>query len=122
MEWAFIAFIAVFALACYIFLRRSGQIPANDAHECLRQGALIIDVRTPAEFSERHLPKAINLPVDQIETTVLARVTDRNQPILLHCRAGRRSAIATKKLTALGYQNAFDLGSYTRAERIVKSL
>lgn len=121
MEWAYIAFIAVFALA-YIFLRHSGQISAKDARECLREGALIIDVRTPAEFNARHLPKAINLPVDRIESTLPGRVTDKNQPILLHCHRGRRSAIAMKKLTALGYQNAFDLGSYTRAERIVKSI
>ena len=121
MEWAFIALIAVFALAC-IFLRRPGQIPVKDAHECLRDSALIVDVRNPAEFNRRHLPKAINFPVDQIETTLPARVKDKTQPILLHCHSGRRSAIAMRKLNALGYQNAFNLGSFTRAECIVKSL
>lgn len=120
MEWAFIAFIAVFALA-YIFFRRSGQITVNDAHECLRKGALIVDVRTPAEFKTRHLPEAINLPADQIEGTLPRRVSDKHQPILLHCQAGRRSAVAMKKLSAIGYINVYNLGSYTRAERIVKS-
>ncbi|MGH9589506.1 MAG: rhodanese-like domain-containing protein [Terracidiphilus sp.] len=120
MEWAFIALIAVFAFA-YIFFRRSGQIPVKDAHECLRKGALIVDVRTPAEFNTRHLPEAINLPVDQIESTLPPHVTDKNQPILLHCHAGRRSAAAMKKLNAIGYINVYNLGSYTRAERIVKS-
>lgn len=121
MEWAFIAFIAVFALA-YIFLRRSGQIPVKDAHECLRNGALIVDVRTPAEFNTRHLPEAINMSVDEIETTLPPRVPDKRRPILLHCHAGRRSAVAKRKLNAIGYVNAYDLGSYTRAERIVRSL
>lgn len=120
MEWAFIALIAVFAFA-YIFFRRPDQIRVNDAHECLRKGALIVDVRTPAEYNARHLADAVNLPVDQIETTLSSRVMDKSQPILLHCHAGRRSAVATRKLKELGYQNVFNLGSYTRAEGIVKS-
>lgn len=119
MEWAFAALIAVVALA-YIFLRRPGQISVKAAHERLRKGALVVDVRTPAEFNMGHLSEAINLPVDQIETTLPPRVTDKNQPILLHCRAGRRSAIAMKKLNAIGYVNVYNLGSFTRAERIVR--
>jgi phage shock protein E len=119
MDWAFIVAVAVFA-AAYIFLRRSGQIAAKDAHEYLRNGALIVDVRTPAEFNTRHLPNAINLPLDRIETTLPARVKDKSKPILLHCEAGMRSASARRKLRAIGYVNAFNLGSYTRAERIVK--
>ncbi|HEV2323012.1 MAG TPA: rhodanese-like domain-containing protein [Terracidiphilus sp.] len=120
MEWAFIALVAFFA-AGYIFLRRAGQVPVKDAHEYLHKGALIIDVRSPAEFKARHLPNAINLPVDQIETTLPTRVKDRTQPILLHCQAGTRSTVAKRKLNALGYINAYNLGSYTRAERIIKS-
>jgi phage shock protein E len=120
MEWAFIAFVAIFALA-YIFLRRAGQIPVKDAHEFLRNGALVVDVRTPAEFNSSHLPKAINLPVDQIEVTLPSRVPDRTRPILLHCQSGSRSAVAKRKLNAMGYVNAHNLGSYTRAEHIIKS-
>lgn len=120
MEWAFFAFVVVFALG-YLFLRRSGQIAVKDAHDYLRNGAIVIDVRTPTEFNSRHLPNAINLPVDQIETTLPNRVKDKSQPILLHCEAGMRSATAKRKLNALGYANAFNLGSYTRAERIIKT-
>lgn len=120
MEWAFIAFVVIFA-AGYIFLRRAGQIAVKDAHEYLRKSALIVDVRTPAEFNAGHIQSAVNLPLDQIETTLPPQVKDRTQPILLHCQAGTRSAIAKKRLNALGYVNAYNLGSYTRAERIVKS-
>ena len=120
MEWAFIALIAVVALAC-IFFKWPGRISVNEAHKCLSKGALVVDVRTPAEFNMRHLPAAINLPVDRIETTLPPRVREKNQPILLHCRTGRRSAVAMKKLNAIGYMNVYNLGSYTRAERIVGS-
>ena len=120
MEWVFIAVIAIFAFG-YLFLRRPDQIPVKDAHEYQRNGAIVVDVRTPAEFNARHLPNAINIPVDQIETALPTRIADKNQPILLHCNSGRRSAAAKGKLHANGYVNACNLGSYTRAERIVRS-
>ena len=120
MEWVFIAFIAIFAFG-YLFLRRPGQIPVKDAHEYLRKGAILVDARTPAEFNARHLPNAINIPVDEIETALPARFADRKRLILLHCNSGRRSAVAKTKLNANGYVNAYNLGSYTRAERIIRS-
>jgi rhodanese-related sulfurtransferase len=66
-----------------------------------------------------HLPIAVNLPLSEIETNLSRRVKDKNQVLLLHCESGMRSAAARKKLIALGCPNAFNLGSYTRAERIV---
>jgi rhodanese-related sulfurtransferase len=47
------------------------------------------------------------------------RVRDKNQALLLHCQSGMRSGVAKKKLKALGYANAFNLGSYGRAAQIV---
>jgi phage shock protein E len=118
VDWVFLAVVVVIAFA-YVFLRRSGQISADDAQAFLKSGALVVDVRTPAEFSARHLPGAINIPLDQIESTFPLRVSDKNQPILLHCQAGTRSAVAKRKLISLGYANARNLGSYSRAARII---
>jgi phage shock protein E len=119
MDWAIVAVVAIFAVA-YIFLRRSGQIAAKDAEAYLKSGAIVVDVRTPAEFKASHIPGAINIPLDQIESSVPSRLPDRTQPILLHCQAGTRSAAAKKTLNAMGYIKAFNLGSYTRAARLVK--
>jgi phage shock protein E len=118
MEWAFFAIFAIVAIA-YIFMKRSGQITAEDAQTLLKNGALVVDVRTPPEFRSGHIRGAVNLPVDQIEITLPSRVKDKNQPILLHCQAGTRSAVAKRKLNAMGYNNAYNLGSYGRAARIV---
>jgi rhodanese-related sulfurtransferase len=107
-------------LAAIILLRRSGQISPAEAAAHLKKGAMVIDVRTAGEFASGHLPNAINLPLDEIESTLPRRVKDKNQVLLLHCQAGGRSAEATKKLIALGYLNAFNLGSYSRAAQIVK--
>ena len=118
MNWTFIL-IAFAVLVLLFFLRRTGQISVNDAKARLRSGALVVDVRTPAEFNSGHLPSAINLPLDEIEDALPRRVQDKNKVLLLHCQSGMRSGVAKKKLVALGYANAFNLGSYGRAAQII---
>lgn len=118
MHWTALAIFAAIVLA-FLLVRRSRQIAEKDAQSHLQNGALVIDVRTPGEFRSGHLPGAINLPLDQIETSLPPRVKDKGHPLLLHCQSGMRSGVATRKLNAMGYANAFNLGSYARAARIV---
>jgi phage shock protein E len=113
-----IAVIAVI-VAVTLLLKRAGLISPKDARTYLQNGALLIDVRTPGEFSSGHLPNAINLPLDQIETSQPSRVADKSQVILLHCQSGMRSGLAKRKLNRLGYSKAYNLGSYGRASQIV---
>lgn len=107
--------------ALLVFYMRSGQISVKDARAHLRRGAMLIDVRTAVEFVSGHLPKALNLPLSELEAEVVRHVPDRNQVLLLHCHSGMRSAVARKKLLALGYTHAYNLGSLSRATQIVKS-
>jgi len=100
-------------------MKKPGQISAKDALAHLKNGALVIDVRSPGEFNSGHLPIAINLPLDEIETTLPRRVKDKGQVLLLHCQSGMRSGLAQRKLKGLGYTNTFNLGSYGRAESIL---
>jgi phage shock protein E len=119
MNWtAILITAAVFAI--FFLLKRSGQVSAKDAQGYLKSGALVIDVRSAAEFASGHLPNAINLPLGEIESSLPHRVQDKSQVLLLHCHSGMRSGVARKKLIALGYSNAFNLGSYGRAAQIVK--
>lgn len=118
MNWIAIC-ILVAVITVIILLKRTGQISSEEAQAYLKSGALVIDVRTPSEFSSGHLPSAINLPLDQIEAALPLRVKDKSQVLLLHCQSGMRSGAAKKKLKALGYSNVFNLGSYGRAEGIV---
>jgi phage shock protein E len=119
MSWTTV-FLFAAVLAIFLFLKRSGQISVKEAQTYLKGGALVIDVRTAAEFSSGHLPKAINMPLGEIESSLPRRIKDRNQVLLLHCHSGMRSGMARKKLVALGYTHAFNLGSYSRAVQIVK--
>jgi phage shock protein E len=121
MNWTEEILILAIVVILYSIWKRSSQISTGSAVEHLKNGALLIDVRSPAEFSSGHLPNAINLPLEEIETALPRRVKDKNQVLLLHCQSGMRSGAAKAKLKNLGYANAFNLGSYARAARIVSA-
>jgi phage shock protein E len=106
-------------MAAVFVLKRISFISLEAARQHLRQGALVVDVRSSGEFNSSHLPNALNLPLDNIETSLPRRVKDKNQVLLLHCLSGTRSGMAKSKLKGLGYTNVFNLGSYARAQEIV---
>ena len=118
MNWTVAGFVLVVA-AIFYFLQRKGQISREEARAHLKNGALLIDVRSPSEFNSRHLPGAINLPLDKIETLLPQRVGNKPQVLLLHCQSGMRSGAAKRKLQGMGHSNVFNLGSYARAAQAV---
>ena len=71
---------------------------------------IILDVRTPEEFAERHIPEAINIPNETISTEEIPELPDKDQLILVYCRSGNRSKQASEKLAALGYTNIVEFG------------
>ena len=113
-----IYFVALGGLLVFMMMRRSGQIPKKAAAEYLRNGAMVIDVRSPAEFAAGHLSQAFNFPVDDVDAVLPSKVKDKNRVILLHCQTGLRSKKAKSKLERIGYKNVFDMGSYERAFKI----
>jgi phage shock protein E len=121
MNWTTTLIITA-VVAVVFMLKTAGQISAKDALAHLKNGALVIDVRSPGEFNSGHLSAALNLPLDEIETALPRRVPDKNQVLLLHCQSGMRSGMAQRKLKSMGYAKVFNLGSYGRAESILKQL
>lgn len=71
---------------------------------------LVVDVRTRAEYDERHIEGAILVPNETIGDEMPALLPDLDAHILLYCRSGNRSAQAAKKLIALGYTQVYDFG------------
>lgn len=121
MHWITNVILLAVVVVAYTLLKRRGQIPPADALQHLRNGALVVDVRSAAEFRAGHLPDTVNMPLEVIETALPDRVKDKNQPILLHCQSGMRSGVAMGKLKAMGFQNVFNLGSYARAAGILSA-
>ena len=71
---------------------------------------IILDVRTPEEFTDKHIPGAINIPNETISTEEIPELPDKDQLILAYCRSGNRSKQASEKLAALGYTNIVEFG------------
>lgn len=88
------------------------RISMDEAVAMMEQecGYIILDVRTPAEFAEKHIPNAINVPNENIGTEEISQLPDKDQLIMVYCRSGRRSKEAAEKLIALGYTNIVEFG------------
>jgi len=82
------------------------------AWEAIAKGAVVVDVRTDAEYQQGHLPGAVNIPHDQIASRVAELPSDKGRAIVLYCRSGRRSGIAKQSLEKLGFTNAINAGGY----------
>jgi rhodanese-related sulfurtransferase len=70
---------------------------------------LLLDVRTPEEFASGHIPGAVNIAVESL----MSRLSEvpQNQPVVVYCRSGNRSATAAQILSDAGYANIYDMGA-----------
>ena len=95
----------------------SGELPAD---------ALVIDVRSPAEFGMGHVEDALNLPVEAISAQTVATIDalhDKNRTVIVYCASGMRSAYARTALMQMGYANVVNGGTaYETAELTKRSL
>ena len=71
-----------------------------------------IDVRSAEEFNAGHLQNAVNIPHDKIIEGVKALGSDKDAPINLYCRSGRRAEAALTELKNAGYTNVINHGGY----------
>ena len=88
------------------------QITMDEAVNMMAQetGYIILDVRRPDEFAAGHIPNAINVPNETIDTAEIPELPDKDQLIMVYCRSGRRSKEASEKLVKLGYTNIVEFG------------
>ena len=88
------------------------QIHMDEAITIMEEeaGYIILDVRTPEEFAEKHISGALNIPNETIGTEEIPELPDKDQLILVYCRSGNRSKQASEKLASLGYTNIVEFG------------
>ena len=70
---------------------------------------LLIDVRTPEEYAESHIPGAINMPHDQINVFIESHNDMKDKPIIIYCRSGRRALLAMQELEQQQFMNVSHL-------------
>ena len=88
------------------------QIDQETAKEMMAQDDehMIVDVRRYDEFESGHIPGAICIPNESIETDMPEELPNRAQTLLIYCRSGRRSKEAAEKLVDMGYANVYEFG------------
>lgn len=70
---------------------------------------VILDVRTPEEFAQGHVPGAINISHDQLASRLTELDGDKDKDVVLYCRSGRRAGIAAETLSANGFKKLMHL-------------
>lgn len=88
----------------------SGSAVAAECWQKIKEGATLVDVRTPAEFAQGHLPGAINIPLDTLDAWV-ATHTNKAAPMVLYCGAGIRAQKGCDILSAHGCVNITNGGA-----------
>lgn len=102
--------VALALVVGYLLVTRSASVSGSDARRLVEAGALLVDVRTPAEFGGGHIAGAINIPVQELEPR-MSELRDKGRPIVLYCRSGSRSATAARVLSGAGYTDVHNLGA-----------
>ena len=118
MKKLFILLLGVFLLSGCSSDDNDGLITYMDAKEkIINNGAIVVDVRTEAEYNEKHIDGAELLTLDAIDEEAVANIVEsKDTPIIVYCQSGNRSSQALVKLEALGYTEVYDLGSINNWE------
>lgn len=95
----------------FSFLKNLFTSERPNITEIVQQGALILDVRTPSEFSSGYIKGAVNIPLNLLSSS-LDQIPDKDQPIITCCASGMRSASAKKLLIREGYSNVINGGGW----------
>ena len=93
-------------------VRSYTQISQEEAMEMMQKddGHIIVDVRRQDEYDQGHIPGAILIPNETIDTEMPEELPDKEQIILIYCRRGNRSKEAAQKLFDMGYDNVYEFG------------
>lgn len=88
--------------------------------DALENGALLVDVRTPAEFSGGSVKDAVNIPLDKVQSQ-LSKFKNKKS-IVVFCRSGNRSSQAKSTLEQNGIQNVINGGTWKNVNELTKQL
>lgn len=75
----------------------------------IKNGALVLDVRSVDEYEDDHYPDALNIPLDQLQGR-MAELGNKDRAIVVYCLSGARSAYAARILKASGFADVLNAG------------
>lgn len=97
----------------FLLLRRRGNISGDEARQLVKSGALLVDVRSPAEFAGGHIEGAINVPLQTLGAN-MKKLGDKERPVVVYCASGVRSSSAAGMIKGAGYADVRNLGAKSR--------
>ena len=108
-KYILVAIVIVVLLLIFNRFRSAVSADANKVKEKIQQGALVVDVRSPAEFKSGHYPGAINIPVDEVSKRI-GEFGAKEKPIIVYCASGGRSGSAKSFLESMGFKDVMNAG------------
>ena len=91
----------------------AAQVDQSAALDALqRPSSVLIDVRTEQEVVEGALPGATRIETEDLAERIAAVAPDKDAPVVLYCRSGRRASAAQDLLQELGYTQVINAGGY----------
>lgn len=102
--------IAVLAAGVLYIKLSAVRVPADDARKLVADGALLLDVRTEGEYSGGGIEGSVNIPIQELAGR-MDELGAKDQPIVVYCQSGGRSAMAKRMLEGNGFTAVHDLGS-----------
>lgn len=111
--------LAVAVLAYEVSRARSGgaSVGAMEAVRLMNQGALVLDVRSQAEFDSGHIREARHVPQDQVGASAETLKKYKDKVIVAYCESGMRSGAAARVLRTLGFAKTVNLRGGLQAWR-----
>ena len=102
-----------------IFKNIFSKKDTTQMEKLIKEGAFLVDVRTPAEFAEGHVKGSTNIPLDQVPNQ-LAQFNGKDQ-IIVFCRSGNRSGQAKMILERNGFKNVTNGGTWQDVNEVLNS-
>ena len=109
--------ILAFALILFMGIRRFMGDNRVDFRQKINESAMVVDVRTPKEFSAGHMKNSVNIPLNQLKNKL--DDLDSERSIITVCAMGSRAEAAKKILTSAGF-DAYNGGAWKNLERKAK--
>ena len=95
----------------HIIKKIFGMGPSVNYAQLIKEGALILDVRSKGEYSGGHIKGSVNIPVDQLHSNI-EKLKDKNRVIITCCASGMRSASAKNILQSNGFAEVYNGGGW----------
>ena len=100
-----------------IFKNLFGQKDNTQLKEVIKEGAFLVDVRTPSEFASGSVKEAVNIPLDKVSGQ-LSKFKGKKH-IVVFCRSGNRSGQAKSILEKNGFDNVVNGGTWNNVQKVI---